>query len=156
MSVISKEKNVIKIFYNANSTVGKQTLGYVQSSFKDILEVDTAKTKVTGTQWVELADLLGGKVGDLGDLIDKKHPDFENNYDEHSDFGTEDWIKILDKHPSVLTYPIVIIGNNIYQIRNPSDIDKYIDESSTGLDDQNPKKKAPTWSLFLLFQLIVV
>ena len=135
MSIISRDKNLIKIFYTSNSTIGKQTLAYLKSSFKDILEIDIEKTKVTGTQWVELAENLKCKVGDL---IDKIHPDFEQNYDAKTNLSSQDWIKILDKHPSVLTYPIVIFGDDVYQVNNPSDVEKYIDDSSAGLDEQNP------------------
>lgn len=136
MGVISKDNNVIKLFYNSTSKVGRQTYSYLDASFKDLLTIDTEKTNVTGTQWAELCDMLNCE---LGDLVDKEHPSFTDNYDDKTELSDEDWIKVLNKTPEVFVYPVVIMGKKVYRIRNYSDIEKHLEPNSHGLDEQNPK-----------------
>lgn len=126
---------MIKLFYNSESSVGKQTLGYIQSTEKEILTVDTHKTMVTGTQWADLSENLGCQIADL---VNKEHPSFTDNYDTDVDLSDEDWIKVLQKHPEVFVYPIVIIGKDHYRIENPSDISKHLNIDTKNLNEQNP------------------
>lgn len=127
MSSISTHKRLIKLYYSSESSVGKQTLSYLKSSFKNLLAIDVIKTKVTGTQWKTLASKLNLKIGDL---IDTQHPSFTSNYDEHTEVSEDDWIKILNSQPDIFNYPIVIFGECYFLIRNPSDIEKYIQPNS--------------------------
>ncbi|MEZ4803416.1 MAG: hypothetical protein R2797_11645 [Gelidibacter sp.] len=133
MGVISTNNNEIKLYYHSGNSLGKQTLGYIQSTDKKILAIDIAQTKVTGTQWIELARHLGVSVDKL---INKEHPDFSQNYDEHANMEEEDWLKILDKMPIVLTYPIAIIGEKYIQLKGPVDFIKYIEPDSKGIDEK--------------------
>src|SRR5690606_2948992 len=123
MGVISTDDKKIILYYHSGTTLGKQTLGYAVASKRKLLPVDISKTKVTGTQWAELAEYLNI---DVSDLIDRGHPDFVKNYgSEPIDLDQHDWLKILDKTPEVLTYPIIVNGNEYLQIKNPSDFAKY-------------------------------
>ncbi|MCK7591810.1 hypothetical protein M0G43_14570 [Subsaxibacter sp. CAU 1640] len=133
MGVISTDNNEIKLYYHSQNSLGKQTHAYVQSTDKKILSIDISQTKVTGTQWIELARGLGINVEKL---IDKKHPDFSQNYDENANMEEEDWLKVLDKMPIVLTYPIAIIGQNYVQLKGPADFVKYIEPDSKGIDEK--------------------
>ncbi|MBJ7880843.1 arsenate reductase family protein [Gelidibacter salicanalis] len=130
MGVISTDKNEIKLYFHSENSIGKQIQAYVLASEKKVLTIDISKTKVTGTQWTELAKGLG--VG-ISDLINKEHPDFVKNYGEHVDLEQEDWLKILDKQPEVLTAPIAIIGEHFVQLTSPSDFVKYIEPDSKGI-----------------------
>ncbi|MEO6348119.1 MAG: hypothetical protein ABIO60_09455 [Aquaticitalea sp.] len=132
MGVISTDNNEIKLYYHSDNSLGKQTFGYVQSSNRKILAIDISQTKVTGTQWVELAKNLGIRIDQL---INKEHPDFSQHYDEHTNLEDEDWLKILDKMPIVLTYPIAIIGKKYVQLKGPGDFVKYIEPDSKGLEE---------------------
>jgi len=133
MGVISTDNNEIKLYYHSQNSLGKQTHAYVQSTDKKILAIDISQTKVTGTQWIELARGLGVHVEKL---IDKKHPDFSQNYDENANMEEEDWLKVLDKMPIVLTYPIAIIGRNYVQLKGPADFVKYMEPDSKGIDEK--------------------
>lgn len=135
MGVISTDENEIKLYYHSENSLGKQTHAYVQSTDKKILTIDIAQTKVTGTQWIELARHLGVTVDKL---INKQHPDFSQHYDENANLEEEDWLKILDKMPIVLTYPIAIIGKNYVQLKGPADFVKYMEPDSKGLDEKEP------------------
>lgn len=127
MGVISTDKNEIKLFFHSGNSIGKQIQAYVQASEKKILTIDIAQTKVTGTQWTELAKGLNLSISDL---INKEHPDYTKNYEENLDLEETDWLKILDKHPEVLTTPIAIIGERYVQLNSPSEFIKYIEADS--------------------------
>ena len=132
MGVISTNDNEIKLYYNSENSLGKQTNAYVQSSDKKILAIDISQTKVTGTQWIELARHLGVRVDQL---INKKHPDFSQTYSEDTEMEEEDWLKILDKMPIVLTYPIAIIGQKYVQLKGPADFVKYMEPDGENIDE---------------------
>ena len=133
MSVFSTNEHMIKLYYSSKSSAGKQALGYMQASEKDQLAIDIEKTKVTGTQWKEIAEQLNKGIGDL---IDKDHPAFTKRYDEHTSLEEDDWIKILQKHPEVLAYPVLIINETFYQIDNPSHIEHLLENDSKGIDEK--------------------
>ncbi|WP_298318510.1 hypothetical protein [uncultured Aquimarina sp.] len=118
MGVISTDKNKIILIYNSDISLGKQTYSYVKSSDKDILAIDTSKTKITGTQWLEIAD---GLNLDISDLIQKEFPNYRKLYDPKVKLKPEDWIKIIQNHPEVVWFPILIMGNSFYLIKAPSD-----------------------------------
>lgn len=73
MGVIATNNREINLYYNAETNKGMQTLAYLESSEKKVLGIDLSKTKVTGTQWTELAERLGKPIKEL---INTKHPDF--------------------------------------------------------------------------------
>lgn len=124
MGVIAKDSNKITLFYTSQTQIGKQTLAYVKASRKKILSIDISKTKVTPTQWSELADNLGIEVADL---INKKHPDFIQSYgDQNLNLEASDWFKVLSKSPELLINPILLNGDRVIQIANPSDVVKFL------------------------------
>ncbi len=127
MGVISTDKNEIKLFLNSGSSLGKQIQAYVLASEHKILIIDITKTKVTSTQWTELAKGLNISIADL---INKEHPDFSNHYDKDIDLDNDDWLKIIDKQPEVITTAIAIIGDRYVQLQSPSDFIKYIEPDS--------------------------
>ena len=127
MAVIARDKNELILIYSSNTRVGKHTLGYIQGSTDRINTIDIAKVKVTGTQWVEIADDLGKKVEDL---IDKRVLDDKT---DRSNFSTDDWIKVLHNNNEVLTQPIAIQGERIKQIENPPNIMDFFNVDSAGL-----------------------
>lgn len=131
MGVISTDKNEIKLYFHSENSIGKQILGYVLTSERKVLAIDISKTKVTGTQWTELAKGLGLPISGL---INQEHPDFIKNYGDHPNLEEEDWLKILDKKPEVLTTPIAIIGNRYVQLESPSDFIKFIEPDSKIID----------------------
>ncbi len=140
MGVIAKDDDQITLFYNSETSIGKQTLGYVDSSERDIQTVDISKTKVTGTQWTELAE---GVKMPISELVDQEHPDFKEAYGpDQVDLDEHDWLRVLEKTPSVLAYPVAIQGKRFLAIRNPSDFAKFIEADSAGIEKpyKNPHK----------------
>ncbi len=127
----NKRENIL--IYNSQTSLGKQTIGFVEASDNKVLEIDISKTKVTGTQWAEIADGLNMHISDL---VEKEHPDFVKNYGKGPvELDDEDWIKVLENHPEVVTYPIVIRGGKFLQIKTPSDFARHLKPNSAGIGD---------------------
>lgn len=84
--------------YSSKSARAKQTLAYAMAEGLPIQEIDILKTKLTGTQIVELAARLHMEVADL---INQEHPAYVRN-SEHHDFSTSDWIKMIQHHPEIM------------------------------------------------------
>ncbi|MCK0144904.1 hypothetical protein MWU78_04495 [Arenibacter sp. F26102] len=118
MGIISKDTRKITLYYHSATSLGKQTYAYVISSKKHVLAIDIAKTVVTGTQWVELADGLGMEIADL---VNKDHSDFKTKFGKGNlKLGEDDWLKILKNNSELLICPIVIIGGKFIPIKTPS------------------------------------
>ncbi len=132
MGVIAKNDNQITLYYNSETSLGKQTYPYVESAEKDVLAVDISKTKVTGTQWAELAENLDVEVKDL---IDQDHPNFVKVYGKDKvDLDENGWFKVLENTPSVLACAIVVDGKKTIPIKSPSDFVKFMEDDSAGLE----------------------
>lgn len=126
MGVIATNDREIKLFYNGDTNKGQQTYAYLKSSEKDILNVDLSKTKVTATQWTEIAHRLDKNIEEL---IDTQHPSFVKEYGENPDLKREDdWLKILENSPAVVTQPILVNGDRAYQVETPSKVTAFLED----------------------------
>lgn len=128
MGVIATNNREINLYYNAETNKGMQTLAYLESSEKKVLGIDLSKTKVTGTQWTELAERLGKPIKEL---INTEHPDFKNDYGKtHKLQSNEDWLKVLEHNPKVVTQPILVHGDRAIQIDTPSEVLVFLEEEN--------------------------
>lgn len=120
MGEIATSARQITLFYNSDSSRAKQTLAYAKAEGLPILEVDILKTKLTGTQILELAEKLDMKVRDL---VNQKHPSYKEKFKSH-DLSEEDWIKMIKKNPEIMKQPIAIRGEITILVNTPTDIIK--------------------------------
>ena len=127
MGVIATNTNKNTFYYNSNSNVDKQTLAYIQDSVKKTLTLDISKTKVSDTQWIEIAAKLNIAVAEL---INKEHPDFTKNYDNKAVLTDEDWIKVIQNNPEVLANSILVIEDKFYKIETPSQVRQLLGTNS--------------------------
>ncbi|WP_252732533.1 MULTISPECIES: arsenate reductase family protein [Cellulophaga] len=135
MGVISTDNKKITLYYNSESSIGKQCYAYVQSSDKKVLGVDVSKTNVSGTQWGELASNLNIPVKDL---LDVDHPDFKNEYGEDFiDMEPHHWMKILEKNPRLIQFPILVFGEKYYQLKSGAEFKKYLEADSKGITNES-------------------
>ncbi|GGX04903.1 arsenate reductase family protein [Aquimarina muelleri] len=128
MGIFSTDKNKITLIYNSKTSLGKQANSYVSTSNKSILRIDLSMDTLTGTQWIEIAQKLNIE---LSNLINKKHPDFQKTYSEQTELEVNDWLKVIKRHPEVVTYPIVIKGEQFYLLENPSDFVRLTDSDTS-------------------------
>ncbi|MEH6762995.1 MAG: hypothetical protein V7655_00725 [Aequorivita antarctica] len=136
MGVIARNDKQITLIYSSNTRIGTHTLSYLAGSDERYLAIDLAKTKVSDTQWAEIADELGVKIGDL---VDKRQLEIDD--ESTTNFGSNDWLKIIQKNDSVISRPIVIKGKRTKQIDNPPEIMEFFEVDSAGLE-QSPLNDA--------------
>jgi len=132
MGILARTDKLLTLIYSSNTRKGIHTLSYLTAIDKEYLAIDIAKTKLPGMLWIEIAQDLGVKVGDL---IEKRELNIASQ--DTSGFGTEDWIKILRKNDFALASPIAINGKRIKQITNPVEILEFFGVDSAGLE-QSP------------------
>ena len=120
MGEIATSNRQITLFYNSKSVRAKQTLVYAKAEGLPILEVDILKTKLTGTQLVELADKLQMEVADL---VNQEHPAYTSHFEYHN-LSTDDWIKMIQHNPEIMKQPIALRGEITILIETPTDIIK--------------------------------
>ena len=62
-------------------------------------------------------------------LINTEHPDFINEYGKtHNLQSNEDWLKVLEHNPKVVTQPILVHGDRAVQIDTPSEVLSFLEE----------------------------
>jgi arsenate reductase-like glutaredoxin family protein len=132
MGVIARDERQLTLIYSSNTRVGRHTLSYLTGLDEKYLAIDLAKTKVSDTQWAEIAASLGVKIGDL---VDKRELDLST--ESTAEFGSNDWLKIIQKNDSVISRPIAIKGKRTKQIDNPPEIMEFFEVDSAGLE-QSP------------------
>jgi len=120
MGEIATSNRQITLFYSSNSVRAKQTLAYAKAEGLKIEEIDILKTKLTGTQIVELADRLNLVVADL---VNQEHPSYKSHF-EHHNFSTDDWIKLIQHNPEIMKQPIALRGDTTILVETPTDIIK--------------------------------
>lgn len=119
MGVLSENERQLNFYYYPGHKLSKEALAYAQSSDAKLNAVNIEKTKLTGTQWVELAEMLQVKVTDF---LEKDHPAFKEKFDKEIEVGTEDAVKILQNNPELLVYPIATRGKKAIYVKMMTDI----------------------------------
>ena len=137
MGVIARNDNQLTLIYSSNTRVGNHTLSYLTGIDVRYLAIDLAKSKVGDTQWAEIADALGVKIGDL---VDTRELDLD--FESTSQFGSNDWLKIIQNNDFVISKPIAIMGDRTMQIDNPTEILEFFSVDSAGLE-QSPSNETP-------------
>lgn len=124
MGTIAENERQLTLYYNSKSDLGKKSYAYLQTTDKEFLGIDVTKTKVTGTEWAEIADGLGVPISDL---VNVESPEFIEIYgDSHPDMSPEDWIKILQKEPQLLKYPIALDGYDFKLVKTPTEFIQHL------------------------------
>ncbi|MCL5129316.1 arsenate reductase family protein [Algibacter sp. L4_22] len=120
MGEIATSNRQITLFYSSKSVRAKQTLAYAKAKGLKIQEIDILKTKLTGTQLVELAGRLNMA---LTHLVNQEHPAYISHF-KHHNFSTNDWVKMIQHSPEIMKQPIALRGNITILVETPTDIIK--------------------------------
>lgn len=118
MGEIATSDRLITIYCLSTSVRARQTLAYAKAEGWPIQEIDLLKTPLTGTQIMELAGRLNLEVSDL---VNQEHPVYKRLY-APANLSSEDWIKMIHKHPEIMKQPIALRGNRTILVETPSDI----------------------------------
>lgn len=138
MGVIARNDKQLTLIYSSNTRVGRHTLSYLAGTDEKYIAIDLAKTKVSDTQWAEIADALGVKIGDL---VDKRELDISS--ESTAEFSSNDWLKIIQNDDTAISRPIVINGKRTKQIDNPPEILEFFQVDSAGLEQRPSNGAAP-------------
>jgi arsenate reductase-like glutaredoxin family protein len=130
MGVIAQDNKQMNFYYSEDSSIAKQSLGYLEASEKKIQLININETKLTGTQWAELSQGVGTTIDGL---ISKDHPSAKDVIKD-GDFDEHDWIDILNNCPQVFEYPVAMNGTSFLLVKTPSDILKFYGVDSPSLD----------------------
>lgn len=117
-SIANSDKQ-FTIFLDPSSYKGKQTLAYAKSNNIPLREVDIIKSPLTGTQIVEIADLLNIPIKEL---VNKGSQNFTQKMKDTEEFDEKDWVKILEENPDLIRAPIVLKGQKAMLISTPTDV----------------------------------
>lgn len=121
----------IVLFYNSKSKKHRECRAYAEAADVDLLPIDISETKVTGTEWAEVAEVLDMKVVEL---TDTEHPDFTAAYAKDSSPTSDGVIKLLQNNPETLIHPIAIRGKKGVIAKLYNDILKLQDGDSAKVD----------------------
>lgn len=120
MGEIATSNRQITLYYSSKSIRAKQALAFAKAEGLPIQEIDILKTKLTGTQLVELAGRLNMEVEDL---VNQEHPAYTSHF-EHHNLSTDDWIKMIQHNPEIMKQPIALRGDKTILVTSPTDIIK--------------------------------
>ena len=132
MKSIARNDDQLTLIYSSETRVGKRTLAHI-SAIEDakLQTMDIAETKLTGTQWEEIAEGLGVK---LKDLVSYEEVDEDEEKQAEGDYEDYDYINILNNNPKLFVHPVAILGDKMKKITNPTQIQEFIDVDSAGLE----------------------
>lgn len=117
MSILATSDQLIILFYNPDSPIGKQSLAYAKGEGTQVREVDILQYKFTGSLLKDLADQLNVPIEGL---VNKNHLDFKKYKD--SNLSDQDWISVLRENTELIKEPIAIRGKKAIFVKTPSDL----------------------------------
>ncbi|MGB6036000.1 MAG: ArsC/Spx/MgsR family protein, partial [Cryomorphaceae bacterium] len=115
---IETSNRQISLYYGDKTEKAKKILATAQAQGLPVEEIDLQKTKLTGTQIIELANRLNLNVEDL---INQEHPSYKAHFDQHN-FSTEGWVKMIQNNPEILIHPIAVRGGKTTFVKTSTDI----------------------------------
>ena len=129
MTVIARNDRQLIVYYDSKSDLGRKVRAHAESSDLKVLPVDLLESNLTGTEWAEIAEMLGVTVDKL---IDQDHPIFKEKYgNDHVELDETDAMKVLANNPETLVFPIGVRGNRAVQVKQSNDL-KTLFDSDTG------------------------
>lgn len=129
MTVIARNDRQLIVYYDSKSDLGRKVRAHAESSNLKVLPVDLLESNLTGTEWAEIAEMLGVTVDKL---IDQDHPIFKDLYGEdHVELDETDAMKVLANNPETLVFPIGVRGNRAVQVKQSNDL-KVLFDTDTG------------------------
>ncbi len=130
ISLATSARQLILI-YNSDSKNHREIFAYATSADKNMLALDISKTKVAGTVWTEVADLMGVRTRDL---IKTDHANFVSKHGEDHDIDCDGAIKFLQNDPEMLVFPIIIQGNRAKEVELYGHVQDFYNTDTSAVD----------------------
>lgn len=110
----------IQLYLKPNCSKSKKALAYAKSMSSNINTTNIARTRGTGTIWLNILSKLDKSPKEI---LDKSLPYYQKNI-RGRDFEDRDWTNLLMNNPALVRSPIAIRGNKAILLDNPTDIFK--------------------------------
>lgn len=134
MGVLAKDKNQLIYIYSEDSRLGTKALSYIRSLDKSLQLININKSPLPDTVWIEIADLMDVEVEELF----KSDMSAVTPANKKEDYKVSDWLKMIEKEPSLLLWPIAIVGTKAIQIKKSIDVYSLY-EATGGNFDKSPE-----------------
>ena len=126
--MIAKDSKQINLYYYPEYELSKKCLAIAHANKASIFPIDLSKTKISQTDWSEMARMLDMSVVDL---IDLKHDAIVSKFGKTPNIDEFDALKIIEHHPEVIVKPIAIRGDKIVRASHANDLLK-LQSTDTG------------------------
>ncbi|ARV13279.1 hypothetical protein BTO09_13430 [Gilvibacter sp. SZ-19] len=141
MHTLSNDNRQITLIYNGNHALHRRVRALCSATKKALLTLDISQEKISQTLWAEIESLL---PGELHQIVDLK----ETVTDSEAVFSKHDLMKILEKNPDSLSFPLLFYKATCHQIKNEAEVLRFINVDSGGFEKtmhtQAPKVKSLT------------
>ena len=130
MAVLATNYKQLIYIYSEDSSLGKRVLPYAKALVKDLRTININDEAIADTVWSEIAALLDCPLGDLFDSTQLS----QSGQDAQDTYSAVDWLKIINKNPSVLQQPIVINGTKAKRIYEKHQIFSFFNPTGANFD----------------------
>lgn len=121
-----KDDHHITILYNSANSHDRKCYAASKSLDKHSFGIDLNHAKIKSMEWLEIAEMLEMNPEDL---ISKNHPNFKDLYgDGHVELDTFSALKVLQRHPETLIYPIAVRDHHAILLKSKHEIYRLDDE----------------------------
>lgn len=126
--MISKDNNQINLYYHPDHRLAKKCIAIANANKAKVLAIDISSTRVSQTDWSEIAKLLDTSVVNLVDL---EHESITSKFGQTPDLDEFSALKIIQKNPEVIKHPIALREERVVIANTARDILK-LQDSDTG------------------------
>ena len=117
--MLLKNPNQINLYYNPQTELGKKCLAIANANKSIVNGIDITKTRVSQTDWSQMAEMLNIKIHDL---IDETSKFIKEKTKSDVDLDDFDALKIIQNNPEIVTKPIAIYKDKIIQANHENDL----------------------------------
>ncbi len=110
--------NELFLFYNPQTTVGRQTKALALDICSHINEIDSVHEKLSAMYWKEIVGMLGILPDDL---LDHSHEDYKAKVQD-KEYTMSGWLDVLCHYPHLVKAPIAIYHGKAALCLTPTDI----------------------------------
>lgn len=103
--MISKDNKQINLYFHPEHRLAKKCIAIANANKAKVLPIDTSKTRVSQTDWSEIARLLNISVVELVDL---EHEVITSKFGKTPDVDEFSALKIIQNNPEVIKSPIAL------------------------------------------------
>lgn len=119
MTNLETDRNEIRVFYQPGNNLHEKTVAHAKGSGKEVLATPFSDAPSAYNVWTAIYE--GLTQDELDNFFDKEDDRYERLLGG-GDYTFEDWRKICLHNPDLIKYPIAVSGEQIIQVRRPSEV----------------------------------